>query len=202
MICNSKKKESKLQTIFNEEDNEINSNNDNNEADNNVKIDNNNLILDTEIMGNDDDDAYYQDTEIMNDDDQFTENDNNEGDNINKKDYRYVELFQNDPIEEIPILDDLEIDNKIDIITGIDNKEKKLELLIHQAYDIIPKEHFDELMQTYEECQNNLSDSLTKKLDYRILEFCDYDQEKYGEFLEIFYKIIYLKFLQQVDEEN
>lgn len=189
--------DSELITTLNEESEKIH--NENIEEDN---INDSNFILNTEIMmtdnNNEDVNAYYyKDFEVIN------EEQNMEITHENNKEARYVELFEDNSIEEeIPILDDLSIGNKINDIKDIENKDKKINCLINQAYDLIPKECFDDLMKTYKECQDNLSNSLTKQLDSRILSYCQYDQDKYGSFLEVFYKIIYLKFLQQVNEQK
>ena len=52
----------------------------------------------------------------------------------------------------------------------------------------------------YKKYQDNLSDENTKKLDELILNKMNNDQKKYENFLETFYKIIYLKYLKQTDE--
>ena len=42
----------------------------------------------------------------------------------------------------------------------------------------------------------------TKKLDEEILSICNNESEKYNQFLDIFYKIIYIKYIKQIEETN
>ena len=102
---------------------------------------------------------------------------------------------------EIPIIDNLEdvANNKIEI-KDIKNKEETLEELQNDAYNKFGKEIVEEILNKYDEYQNNMNFDQTKELDELIYKKMNGDKTKYNDFLEIFYKIIYIKCAQQVDK--
>ena len=81
-----------------------------------------------------------------------------------------------------------------------EEKDKKLNDLIKEANREFGENNFNEIFEVYKKYQDNLSDENTKKLDELIFKKLNNDQKKYENFLEIFYKIIYLKYLKQTDE--
>ena len=89
--------------------------------------------------------------------------------------------------------------NKIKI-TDIKNKEKTLEELQNEANVKFGKDIVDEILNKYDEYQNDMNFDQTKELDELIFKKMNGDKNKYIEFLEIFYKIIYIKCAQQVDK--
>jgi hypothetical protein len=103
--------------------------------------------------------------------------------------------------EEIPILDNFEdvVNNKKQI-KEIKDKEKTLEELQNEAYDKFGKEIVDDILNKYDEYQNDMNFDQTKELDELIFNKMKNDKKKYVDFLEIFYKIIYIKCAQQVEK--
>ena len=106
--------------------------------------------------------------------------------------------------DEIPILDDLiqAYSSPNETFHDIDNKEKKLSIYISKAYSLFGNENVDHILSLYEKVQDDISESNTKQLDEEILSICNNDGEKYNQFLDIFYKIIYIKYLKQIEETN
>ena len=102
--------------------------------------------------------------------------------------------------EEIPIIENFEdvANDKIEI-KEIKNKEKTLEELQSEANDKFGKEIVDEILNKYDEYQNDMGFDQTKELDELIFKKMKEDKKKYIDFLEIFYKIIYIKCAQQVE---
>ena len=102
--------------------------------------------------------------------------------------------------EEIPIIENFEdvANDKIEI-KEIKNKEKTLEELQNEANDKFGKEIVDEILNKYDEYQNDMNFDQTKELDELIFKKMKKDKKKYIDFLEIFYKIIYIKCAQQVE---
>ena len=103
--------------------------------------------------------------------------------------------------EEIPILDNFEDveNNKIEI-KEIKNKEKTLEELQNEANEKFGKDIVEEILNKYDEYQNDMNYDQTKELDELIFNKMKGDKTKYIDFLEIFYKIIYIKCAQQVEK--
>ena len=103
--------------------------------------------------------------------------------------------------EEIPILDNFEDveNNKIEI-KEIKNKEKTLEELQNEANEKFGKDIVEEILNKYDEYQNDMNYDQTKELDELIFKKMKGDKTKYIDFLEIFYKIIYIKCAQQVEK--
>ena len=103
--------------------------------------------------------------------------------------------------EEIPILDNFEdvANNKVEI-KEIKNKEKTLEELQNEANEKFGKDIVEEILNKYDEYQNDMNFDQTKELDELIFKKMKGDKTKYIDFLEIFYKIIYIKCAQQVEK--
>jgi len=138
--------------------------------------------------------------------------------NENKTNDRYIEFDEsnthsiltellNDPDyiedtkEDIPIIDNFEdvANDKVEI-KEIKDKEKTLEELQNEAYEKFGKEIVDEILNKYDEYQNDMNFDQTKELDELIFQKMNKEKPKYIEFLEIFYKIIYIKCAQQVEK--
>ena len=103
--------------------------------------------------------------------------------------------------DEIPILDNFEdvANNKVEI-KEIKNKEKTLEELQNEANEKFGKDIVEEILNKYDEYQNDMNFDQTKELDELIFKKMKGDKTKYIDFLEIFYKIIYIKCAQQVEK--
>ena len=103
--------------------------------------------------------------------------------------------------DEIPILDNFEdVENNKVEIKEIKNKEKTLEELQNEANEKFGKETVEEILNKYDEYQNDMNYDQTKELDELIFKKMNGEKTKYIDFLEIFYKIIYIKCAQQVDK--
>ena len=103
--------------------------------------------------------------------------------------------------EEIPIIDNLEdVANNKKVIKEIKNKEKTLEELQKEAYDKFGKEIVDDILNKYDEYQNDMNYDQTKELDELIYNKMNKEKSKYIDFLEIFYKIIYIKCTQDIEK--
>ena len=102
--------------------------------------------------------------------------------------------------DERPIIENFEdvANDKIEI-KEIKNKEKTLEELQNEANNKFGKEIVDEILNKYDEYQNDMNFDQTKELDELIFNKMKQDKKKYIDFLEIFYKIIYIKCAQQVE---
>ena len=102
---------------------------------------------------------------------------------------------------EIPIIDNFEdVENNKLEIKDIKNKEKTLEELQNEANNKFGREIVEEILNKYDEYQNDMNYDQTKELDELIFKKMNGDKSKYIDFLEIFYKIIYIKCAQQVDK--
>ena len=84
-------------------------------------------------------------------------------------------------------------------IKEIKDKEKTLDELQNEAYEKFGKEIVDDILNKYDEYQNDMNFDQTKELDELIFKKMKEDKKKYIDFLEIFYKIIYIKCAQQVE---
>ena len=102
---------------------------------------------------------------------------------------------------EIPVIDNFEdVENNKLEIKEIKNKEKTLEELQNEANNKFGKEIVDEILNKYDEYQNDMNYDQTKELDELIFNKMNKVKSKYIDFLEIFYKIIYIKCAQQVEK--
>ena len=102
---------------------------------------------------------------------------------------------------EIPVIDNFEdVENNKLEIKEIKNKEKTLDELQNEANNKFGKEIVDEILNKYDEYQNDMNYDQTKELDELIFKKMNGDKSKYIDFLELFYKIIYIKCAQQVDK--
>ena len=115
------------------------------------------------------------------------------------KDSDYFENENNK--EEIPIIDNIEdYAKKKKIIKDIKDKEKTLEELEKEAYAKFGKEIVDDILNKYDEYQNDMNLDQTRELDELIFKKMNGEKTKSVDFLEIFYKIIYIKCAQQVEK--
>ena len=115
-----------------------------------------------------------------------------------------IEEKKEEEEDEIPILDDLiqAYSSPSTTFPDIGNKEEKLSNYISKAYSLFGNENVDHILSLYEKVQDDISESNTKKLDEEILSICNNESEKYNQFLDIFYKIIYIKYIKQIEETN
>ena len=174
--------------------NTINNNFNNNEDEgNNVNKDDDNVIrpqfmMMNEIPNNEDEEDEYIDID---------DNDTHSILSDLLKDYKNEESEKN----KIPIVDNLEdVANGKKAIKEIKDKEKTLDELQKEAYEKFGKEVVDEILNKYDEYQNDMNFDQTKELDELIFKKMNGEKKKYVDFLEIFYKIIYIKCAQQVEK--
>ena len=175
--------------------NTINNNFNNNEdEDNNANKDDDNVIrpqfmMMNEIPNNEDDEE-----------DEYIDIDDNDTHSILSdllKDYKNEESEKN----KIPIVDNFEdVASGKKAIKEIKDKEKTLDELQKEAYEKFGKEVVDEILNKYDEYQNDMNFDQTKELDELIFKKMNGEKKKYVDFLEIFYKIIYIKCAQQVEK--
>ena len=186
--------------------------NNTNIIDNNDNIDtlnNNNLYFENNLgMENNEEDNKNEDNiirpgfkmmseNVINDTNDF---DNTNADNTLSELLKDSEFYENEK-EEIPIIDNFEdVANNKKVIKEIKDKEKTLEELEKEAYDKFGKEIVDEILNKYDEYQNDMNLDQTKELDELIFKKMNGEKTKYVDFLEIFYKIIYIKCAQQVEK--
>ena len=179
-----------------------------NNDDTNNNNNNNNIIEDNVIKP-----QFIMMNEIPNNDDNIGDDDNNYDDNNDEyndtntqsilsellKDSDYKGNENNK--EDIPVIDNFE-----DVVNGkkkikeIKDKEKTLDELQNEAYEKFGKEIVDDILNKYDEYQNDMNFDQTKELDELIFKKMNSDKKKYVDFLEIFYKIIYIKCAQQVEK--
>ena len=186
--------------------------NNTNIIDNNDNIDtlnNNNLYLENNLgMENNEEDNKNEDNiirpgfkmmseNVINDTNDF---DNTNADNTLSELLKDSEFYENEK-EEIPIIDNFEdVANNKKVINEIKDKEKTLAELEKEAYDKFGKEIVDDILNKYDEYQNDMNLDQTKELDELIFKKMNGEKTKYVDFLEIFYKIIYIKCAQQVEK--
>ena len=185
-------------------DNKTNNNNGNNIDtlnNNNFYIENNNIK--NNINNDEDDDKNEEDIIrpqfMMMNENPYNDSETNDTNNLTEllKDSDYFE----DNKEEIPIIDNFEdYANNKKTINDIKDKEKTLEELEKEAYDKFGKEIVDDILNKYDEYQNDMNLDQTKELDELIFKKMNGEKNKYVDFLEIFYKIIYIKCVQQVEK--
>ena len=181
--------------------------------DNNINTLNNNNYLNVNYINkNDEENEDLEKNEdniirpnfmLMNENPNFDDGDNYEeiSDNNSLTELLKDSEFFNNTKEDIPIIDNLEdfANNKKEI-NEIKDKEKSLEELQKEAYDKFGKEAVDEILNKYDEYQNDMNLDQTKDLDELIFKKMNGEKKKYVDFLEIFYKIIYIKCSQQVEK--
>ena len=181
--------------------------------DNNINTLNNNNYLNVNYINkNDEENEDLEKNEdniirpnfmLMNENPNFDDGDNYEeiSDNNSLTELLKDSEFFNNTKEDIPIIDNLEdfANNKKEI-NEIKDKEKSLEELQKEAYDKFGKEIVDEILNKYHEYQNDMNLDQTKDLDELIFKKMNGEKKKYVDFLEIFYKIIYIKCSQQVEK--
>ena len=187
--------------FFDKDNNEISMDNKIKEKDLNVNLDQNELIKPKFMMMNEipqqENSNYKNEEEEL---EEFIELDDSNTHSILSellKDPDYSEKTK----VEIPIIDNFEdVENNKLEIKDIKNKEKTLEELQNEANNKFGKEIVEEILNKYDEYQNDMNYDQTKELDELIFKKMNGDKSKYIDFLEIFYKIIYIKCAQQVDK--
>ena len=99
--------------------------------------------------------------------------------------------------DEIPILDDLnKAYSNFDNIHDIENKDEKINGYLMEAYKLIGREKVDYLLELYEKFEDNPDNH--PELFSIIYEKCG---EVFPLFIELFYKIIYLKYIKKAVEK-
>ena len=203
-------------------DSTLDGNNNNNNNKNNISS-----IKKSQTFGNTDySEIFKKDyndnvNEFLNEylDNNYEDEDNNDNNYFEEENYKNLKYLNNleMPSPEIKIKDikyststsiinNNDTNNKIsDEINENNNKkleekDKKLNDLINEANREFGETNINDIFDAYKKYQDNLSDENTKKLDELIFKKLNNDQKKYENFLEIFYKIIYLKYLKQTDE--
>ncbi len=112
-----------------------------------------------------------------------------------------LEFCNDDNDEEIPILDDLLKSNSFISSKEADDRNKRLNELINKANNDFGREIVDDILKKYEVVKDGNDEDLNILYDY-IKEKLESNKNKIGNFLEIFYNIIYLKYLKQIQIIN
>ena len=112
-----------------------------------------------------------------------------------------LEFCNDDNDEEIPILDDLLKSNSFISSKEADDRNKRLNELINKANNDFGREIVDDILKKYEIVKDGDDEDLNILYDY-IKEKFENNKNKIGNFLEIFYNIIYLKYLKQIQIVN
>ena len=112
-----------------------------------------------------------------------------------------LEFCNDDNDEEIPILDDLLKSNSFISSKEADDRNKRLNELINKANNDFGREIVDDILKKYEVVKDGNDEDLNILYDY-IKEKFESNKNKIGNFLEIFYNIIYLKYLKQIQIIN
>ena len=163
----------------------------NNDNINNLE-ENDNKIRPQFMLMNEDPNYINEALNRLPDDDVYESNDNILSELLNGGEYNDTSFG-----EEIPVLDNLENTKNI---TSVKDKEKKLKELMETAYEKYGRDTVEEILNKYEECQDNMNEDKTNELDELISNKMNgRNNKKYGEFLETFYKIIYIKYEQQIE---
>ena len=183
-------------------DNNINTLNNNFYLENNNNI-NNEDEENNNLENNEEEDKIRPNFMLMNENINFDDNNYeeiNDSNNLTEL-LKDSEFYGDNNKEEIPIIDNFEdFANNKKQINEIKDKEKTLEELEKEAYDKFGKEIVDDILNKYDEYQNDMNLDQTKELDELIFKKMNGDKTKYVDFLEIFYKIIYIKCAQQVEK--
>ena len=112
-----------------------------------------------------------------------------------------LEFANDDNEDEIPILDDLLKSNSFISSKEADDRNKRLNELINKANNDFGREIVDDILKKYEIVKDGDDEDLNILYDY-IKEKFENNKNKIGNFLEIFYNIIYLKYLKQIQIVN
>ena len=187
-----------------------NMNNNLNTLNNNFYLENNNtnninVNENYNINNNNEENVIKPKFIMMNEDPNIENDDYNEYDDINSHSIlsELLKDYKGNDKEEIPVLDNFDdvVNNKKEI-KEIKDKEKTLDELQKEAYDKFGKVIVDDILNKYDEYQNDMNFDQTKELDDLIFKKMNNDKKKYVDFLEIFYKIIYIKCAQQVEKTS
>ncbi len=208
VLMNDNDKEMNIDSIpYQSTENKILNDNNINTLNNNFYLENNNNINNEDEennnLENNEEDKIRPNFMLMNENLNFDDNNYeeiNDSNNLTEL-LKDSEFYGDNNKEEIPIIDNFEdFANNKKQINEIKDKEKTLEELEKEAYDKFGKEIVDDILNKYDEYQNDMNLDQTKELDELIFKKMNGDKTKYVDFLEIFYKIIYIKCAQQVEK--
>ena len=209
VLMNDNDEEMNIDSIpYQSTENKILNDNNINTLNNNFYLENNNNINNEDEENNnlendEEEDKIRPNFMLMNENINFDDNNYeeiNDSNNLTEL-LKDSEFYGDNNKEEIPIIDNFEdFANNKKQINEIKDKEKTLEELEKEAYDKFGKEIVDDILNKYDEYQNDMNLDQTKELDELIFKKMNGDKTKYVDFLEIFYKIIYIKCAQQVEK--
>ena len=209
VLMNDNDEEMNIDSIpYQSTENKILNDNNINTLNNNFYLENNNNINNEDeennnLENNEEEDKIRPNFMLMNENINFDDNNYeeiNDSNNLTEL-LKDSEFYGDNNKEEIPIIDNFEdFANNKKQINEIKDKEKTLEELEKEAYDKFGKEIVDDILNKYDEYQNDMNLDQTKELDELIFKKMNGDKTKYVDFLEIFYKIIYIKCAQQVEK--
>ena len=209
VLMNDNDEEMNIDSIpYQSTENKILNDNNINTLNNNFYLENNNNINNEDeennnLENNEEEDKIRPNFMLMNEYINFDDNNYeeiNDSNNLTEL-LKDSEFYGDNNKEEIPIIDNFEdFANNKKQINEIKDKEKTLEELEKEAYDKFGKEIVDDILNKYDEYQNDMNLDQTKELDELIFKKMNGDKTKYVDFLEIFYKIIYIKCAQQVEK--
>ena len=209
VLMNDNDEEMNIDSIpYQSTENKILNDNNINTLNNNFYLENNNNINNEDeennnLENNEEEDKIRPNFMLMNENINFDDNNYeeiNDSNNLTEL-LKDSEFYGDNNKEEIPIIDNFEdFANNKKQINEIKDKEKTLEELEKEAYEKFGKEIVDDILNKYDEYQNDMNLDQTKELDELIFKKMNGDKTKYVDFLEIFYKIIYIKCAQQVEK--
>ena len=209
VLMNDNDEEMNIDSIpYQSTENKILNDNNINTLNNNFYLENNNNINNEDeennnLENNEEEDKIRPNFMLMNENINFDDNNYeeiNDSNNLTEL-LKDSEFYGDNNKEEIPIIDNFEdFANNKKQINEIKDKEKTLEELEKEAYDKFGKEIVNDILNKYDEYQNDMNLDQTKELDELIFKKMNGDKTKYVDFLEIFYKIIYIKCAQQVEK--
>ena len=163
--------------------------------DNNIITDNNNNIIQEQLQQNENYPNEFNQVYSLVKDIPQCDNDNNtneDNDNI-QNDYQ-----DEDPEHNATPIDELlqsYSDTSISKAKKLSEIQNDLSQLVSQLYSSYDKDKSTHILSLYDKAQPNLSEKDSKIINDEILKLCNNDQDKYCNFLDLFYKIIYHKYL-------
>ena len=164
--------------------------------DNNITIDNNNNIIQEQLQQNENyPNEFNQVYSLVKDIPQCDTDNNNNNEDIDntQNDYQDEEPEHNaTPIDEL--LQSYS-DTSISKAKKLSEIQNDLSQLLSQLYSSYDKDKSTYILSLYDKAQPNLSEKDSKIINDEILKLCNNDQDKYCNFLDLFYKIIYHKYL-------
>lgn len=165
--------------------------------DNNITTDNNNNnIIQEQLQQNEDyPNEFNQVYSLVKDIPHCDNNDNNTNEDIDITQHDYQD---EDPEHNATSIDELlqsYSDTSISKAKKLSEIQNDLSQLLSQLYSSYDKDKSTHILSLYDKAQPNLSEKDSKVINDEILKLCNNDQDKYCNFLDLFYKIIYHKYL-------